>query len=115
MRHYSKEQKSGDLCPPEPPKKPKTGTALTFGALALFCGGAIGYAKYDPNFRCYLTEYLPFTDGVIKFVFQEDKSYSESIKGIVNSIKGSEDAKKIAIQKKQAEIKSAAGEYKSKL
>lgn len=82
MRYYSKEQQRSELCPPPPPKKTRTGTALTFGALALAGGAIIGYAKYDPDFRCHLVEYVPFTDDVIKFVFQEEKTYYESLQDL---------------------------------
>ena len=68
-----------------------------------------------------MTEYLPFTDGVIKFVFQEEKSYWESMRGAVGGIESSfsiDDSKKSIksmVQKKQAEVKSAAEEYTRKL
>ncbi|KAI4462079.1 mitofilin [Holotrichia oblita] len=85
IRYYSKEQQRSELCPPPPPKKTNTGTALTFGGLALLGGAIIGYAKYDPDFRCHLVEYAPFTDDVIKFVFQEEKSYYYAITDLYHS------------------------------
>ncbi|KAK9736949.1 Mitochondrial inner membrane protein [Popillia japonica] len=85
IRYYSKEQQQSELCPPPPPKKTHTGTALTFGGLALLGGAIIGYAKYDPDFRCHLVEYAPFTDDVIKFVFQEEKTYYYAITDLYRS------------------------------
>ncbi|KRT79302.1 hypothetical protein AMK59_8514 [Oryctes borbonicus] len=87
IRYYSKEQQRSELCPPPPPKKTHTGTALTFGALALAGGAIIGYAKYDPDFRCHLVEFVPFTDDVIKFVFQEDRTYAENLSDWYASLK----------------------------
>lgn len=69
-RHHAKDK---EFCPPEP-EKHSTGTIYTIGALALVGGGTIGYAKYDPKFREWLKEQAPFTDDMIKVIFQEEKS-----------------------------------------
>ncbi|WP_407807982.1 mitofilin family membrane protein, partial [Staphylococcus aureus] len=62
VRCYAK-----DICPPPAPKKKHRGSGAiyTLGALALVGGATIGYAKYDPEFRKTLVEYVPYTDNVI--------------------------------------------------
>ncbi|XP_071050130.1 MICOS complex subunit Mic60 isoform X2 [Onthophagus taurus] len=92
VRCYSKENQRSELCPPPPPPKgPSTGIGMTIGVLALAGGAVIGYAKYDPDFRTILTEYVPFTDEVIKVVFQEEKTFMEYIREIFDSLTGSGD------------------------
>lgn len=59
----------------------------TFGAFTLVGGGTLAYAKYDPEFRKLLAEYAPFTDNVIKFVFQEEGSIFEIISATVGNWK----------------------------
>lgn len=60
---------------PSPPTKSSgSGVLYTFGAIALVGSATLGYAKYDPEFRKSLVEYVPFTDNIIKFIFQEDAS-----------------------------------------
>ncbi|GJQ76018.1 hypothetical protein Trydic_g18071 [Trypoxylus dichotomus] len=116
IRYYSREQQRSELCPPPPPKKTNTGTTLTFGALTLMGGAIIGYAKYDPDFRCHLVEFVPFTDDVIKFVFQEDKTYFETVSDWYHSLKlaifdekEEEDRRK---KKKRKVITEAPEDYK---
>lgn len=80
IRCYSK-----DICPPPPPKKKSgggSGAIYTLGALVLAGGATIGYAKYDPDFRGTLVEYVPFTDTIIKFVFQEETSILGSLSNV---------------------------------
>lgn len=61
----------------------------TFGAFTLVGGGTLAYAKYDPEFRKLLAEYAPFTDGLIKFVFQEERSIWSNITRTINEWKDS--------------------------
>lgn len=80
VRHYSKRE-----------TEEKSGSPLlyTFGAFTLVGGGTLIYAKYDPDFRKLLTEYAPFTDSLIKFVFQEERSIWSSITRTVDNWKDS--------------------------
>ncbi|XP_018568221.1 MICOS complex subunit Mic60 isoform X2 [Anoplophora glabripennis] len=48
------------------------GTLLALSAFALAGGATLGYAKYDPDFRKVLVEYVPFTDTLIKILFVEE-------------------------------------------
>ncbi|XP_063929614.1 MICOS complex subunit Mic60 isoform X2 [Zophobas morio] len=89
VRCYAK-----DICPPPAPKKrEKSGggsTAIyTLGALALVGGATIGYAKYDPEFRKSLVEYVPWSDEVIKFVFQEDYNFLDALGRAYDGVKKS--------------------------
>lgn len=52
-------------------------------------GGTLAYAKYDPEFRKLLADYAPFTDTLIKFVFQEERSIWSSITRTVDDWKDS--------------------------
>lgn len=61
----------------------------TFGAITLVGGATLGYAKYDPQFRKTLVEYVPFTDNLIKFIFQEEKSAVGVISGFYEDLKKS--------------------------
>lgn len=89
MRQYSKD-KDKDICPPQHPKSSGgTGTIYTIGALALLSGGTIGFAKYNPDFRDWLKEQAPFTDNVIKFIFQEEKSFYQSLMTSLDGMKNS--------------------------
>ncbi|RZC39111.1 mitochondrial inner membrane protein [Asbolus verrucosus] len=111
VRCYSK-----DICPPSPPKKKDKGSGAiyTLGALALVGGATIGYAKYDPDFRKTLVEYVPFADGVIKFVFQEEQSILNSVgnmyedlkKSLVKVIGDDQKKKKEAIVKESKQYKA---------
>jgi mitofilin len=86
VRCYAK-----DICPPPAPKKKHRGSGAiyTLGALALVGGATIGYAKYDPEFRKTLVEYVPYTDNVIRFVFQEDQSLLDSLSNVYEDVKKS--------------------------
>lgn len=80
MRHYSKretEEKSGSP------------VLYTIGAVTLVAGGTLAYAKHDPDFRQQLAEYAPFTDNLIKFLFQEEKSIWENISKTIEDLKES--------------------------
>nr|XP_022920433.1 uncharacterized protein LOC111428927 [Onthophagus taurus]XP_022920435.1 uncharacterized protein LOC111428927 [Onthophagus taurus] len=84
---------SSRLCPPlpeasPPPKAPSTGLGMTIIALILIMGGVIAYAKQNPQFRDDLNEYFPISDEIIKVVFEEEKSYMESIHQYIDSLKG---------------------------
>lgn len=59
----------------------------TLGVLLVGTAGVIGYAKYDPDFREVLTETIPGSDDVIKFVFEEEKPYMENINDMINHLK----------------------------
>lgn len=88
MRTYSSQQQHG--------KKSGGGGALVaLSALALAGGATLGYAKYDPDFRKFLTEYIPFTDNLLKTIFAEDgdgnilsNSYSSIKSSIVGLVSG---------------------------
>ncbi|KAB0794847.1 hypothetical protein PPYR_11686 [Photinus pyralis] len=77
-----------NVCPP-PKKKHNSGAFYTVGFFTLIGGGTIAYAKYDPNFRQWLGANVPLTDGFIKFLFQEERTYLESFTDALDSIKGS--------------------------
>uniref|UniRef100_A0A1B6E8T4 MICOS complex subunit MIC60 n=1 Tax=Clastoptera arizonana TaxID=38151 RepID=A0A1B6E8T4_9HEMI len=64
---------------PYPPTKSKKKYVYALGVLLAGATGTVTYAKYDPEFRKNLTENVPGTDKIIKFAFQEEKSYSENI------------------------------------
>lgn len=50
-------------------------------------GGTLAYAKYDPDFRKLLTDNAPFTDSLIKFVFQEERSIWENVSRTMEDLK----------------------------
>lgn len=52
-------------------------------------GATLGYAKYDPQFRKTLVEYVPFTDGVIKLIFQEENGAIGVVSGFYEDLKKS--------------------------
>ncbi|XP_028130673.1 MICOS complex subunit Mic60 isoform X2 [Diabrotica virgifera virgifera] len=54
------------------------GFFLTVGALITAGGATLAYAKYDPDFRKTLVGFVPFTDDVIKTIWQEDNLYSSN-------------------------------------
>ncbi|XP_008198305.1 MICOS complex subunit Mic60 isoform X2 [Tribolium castaneum] len=111
VRCYSK-----DVCPPPPPKrkdKSSSGALYTLGALALVGGATIGYAKYDPDFRKTLGEYVPWTDDVIKFVFQEEHSLLDSASGVYEDVKKSVSGLLTQEQRKKKEdVKLEQKQYK---
>ncbi|XP_044267340.1 MICOS complex subunit Mic60 isoform X1 [Tribolium madens] len=112
VRCYSK-----DVCPPPPPKrkdKSSSGALYTLGALALVGGATIGYAKYDPDFRKTLVEYVPWTDDIIKFVFQEEHSLLDSASGVYEDMKKSVSGLLSQEQRKKKEdIKLEQKQYKA--
>ena len=62
------------ICAPPVKKKESSTLLYLLGALALLSAATIGYAKCDDNFRQnVLVASLPWTDNVIKFVFQEEE------------------------------------------
>lgn len=89
IRHYSNNP-SNPVCPPPKPKKnASTGTFYTISALTLLGAGTIGYAKYDPDFRKFVGDNVPYADGFFKFVFQEEQSFLDSIMGSADKFKDS--------------------------
>lgn len=61
----------------------------TFGAITLVGGATLGYAKYDPQFRKTLVEFVPFTDSAIKFIFLEGNSATGLVSGFYEDLKKS--------------------------
>lgn len=74
---------------PPPHKKQGSGAIYTVGIVAIVGGGTIAYAKYDSNFRSWLAENVPYSDGFIKFICQEEQPYLQSIANTLDSIKES--------------------------
>lgn len=92
MRYYTK--KENDLCPPDKPQRVRSksggsGLLYTIGAFTLVGGGTIAYANYDPNFRSWLGENVPYSDGVLKFILQEEKTYWENVTSAFDDMKDS--------------------------
>ncbi|XP_057664524.1 MICOS complex subunit Mic60 isoform X1 [Diorhabda carinulata] len=52
---------------------------LAVGAIITAGGATLAYAKYDPDFRKTLTGIVPFTDDVIRVIWQEDNLYSSNL------------------------------------
>ncbi|KAF5306466.1 hypothetical protein FQR65_LT18569 [Abscondita terminalis] len=73
------------VCPP--PKSKNYGAYYTLGLLTIVGGGTIGYAKYDPDFREWLCENVPYMDGFLAFLFQEEKTYLQSFTTSLDSLK----------------------------
>ena len=84
FRQYRYSSNKSNLIPPK--KKHTSGTLYTIGFVTLAGGGTIAYAKYDPHFRAWLNENVPYSDGIIKFICQEDQAYLESIKALLDYI-----------------------------
>lgn len=84
-RNYSKH----DLSPPDPKggRGGFAGTGYTIVGATLLTAGTAAYAKYDPQFRKWLSDNVPYSDDFVRFVFQENKSYSQSFGGLVDSTK----------------------------
>ncbi|XP_039275816.1 MICOS complex subunit Mic60-like [Nilaparvata lugens] len=74
--------KNADECPP-----PKRGKAKYFFAgTVLLTSAVIGYAKYDPEFRGLLNEYVPGSDDAIAVIFQEKTSFLDYISKALDSV-----------------------------
>ncbi|XP_017777213.1 PREDICTED: MICOS complex subunit Mic60 [Nicrophorus vespilloides] len=82
IRHYSKKGEN-ELCPPTPPKS-GGGSLYMIGALTVVTGATLGYAKYDPDFRDWLKERVPFTDDLIRFVAQEDGTWADQLSKLMS-------------------------------
>lgn len=97
-RTYSKH----DLSPPDPKARRGglAGTGYTIVGATLLTAGTAAYAKYDPQFRKWLTDNVPYSDDFLSFVYQENKSYSQSFGGLLDSTKAIVGLK----QDKRAEI-----------
>lgn len=106
MRHYSKKE-----------TEEKSGSPLlyTFGAFTLVGGGTLAYAKYDPEFRKLLAEYAPFTDSLIKFVFQEERSIWDTLSRTMDDWKDSVITMFGGEGRKARDIKEVPIDYKRKL
>jgi len=88
IRYYT----SKPICPPGGPQKPKPKTGnkiLTIGAISLIGGGTLAYARTDPDFRQWLNDNVPYSDEFIKLIFQEEKSYVDSFRALLDAIKAS--------------------------
>ncbi|KAF5284305.1 hypothetical protein FQA39_LY04598 [Lamprigera yunnana] len=55
--------------------------------VAIAGGGTIGFAKYNPDFREWLNDKVPYTDDFLKFLFQEECSYFESFVALLNKLR----------------------------
>ncbi|GLV41965.1 mitofilin [Carabus blaptoides fortunei] len=89
IRSYSNNP-TKPICPPPKPKKDaSTGTFYTISALTLIGAGTIAYAKYDPDFRKFVSDNVPYADGFFKFVFQEEQSFLDSIMASADKLKSS--------------------------
>lgn len=62
------------------------GLVKTFTAIAVVAGGTLSYAKYDPAFREWLNNQVPYSSDAINILFQEDKSISERLDQYLESI-----------------------------
>ncbi|XP_044735172.1 MICOS complex subunit Mic60 isoform X2 [Chrysoperla carnea] len=62
------------------------GGYYAFGTLTLIGGATLCYAKYDDQFRKYLKGNVPFTDDLIKFIFQEELTYEQRYQNIQNTV-----------------------------
>lgn len=61
---------------------------LAVGAIITAGGATLAYAKHDPDFRKTLSGIVPFTDDIIRVLWQEDNLYSTNLVGAYyNSIK----------------------------
>jgi len=60
---------------------PKDGSGrgfyYTLGTVIVGTGAVVAYAKHDPEFRCWLQEQAPWTDGFIAFLTAEELSHGE--------------------------------------
>ncbi|XP_026479933.1 MICOS complex subunit Mic60-like [Ctenocephalides felis] len=74
--------------PPKPKKpNPAGGLLVTFGAITLVGGLTLVYAKRDPEFREWLARNVPVTDSIIRFMYQEDYTYQDSVLNALGSSK----------------------------
>lgn len=64
----------------------------TIGAITVLGLGTIAYAKYEPSFRRYLGETIPYADGFFKVIFAEEQSYGEQFSGITNTLLGNDNS-----------------------
>lgn len=55
------------------------------GSIMIGTGGTLTYAKYDPKFRESLKAHTEIMDNVIKFIWQEDKTFLERFKYLVGN------------------------------
>lgn len=121
VRYYSK--KENDLCPPTEPTKSKGGRGLlyTIGAFTLVGGATVAYAKYDPEFRNWLTATVPYSDSALKFILQEEKTYWETVVSALEELKYSilglfQDSEEIRKSRSSIEqIEEVPKDYKRKL
>ena len=62
------------------------GLVKTFTALAVVAGGTMSYAKFDPEFREWLNNQVPYSSDAINVLFQEDKTFSDRFDQYLESI-----------------------------
>lgn len=57
----------------------------TVAAATALSGGVIAYAKYDEKFRKQLGEYVPGSDAFIRFIFQEERTYTDNVRNSITN------------------------------
>ncbi|KAF6209343.1 hypothetical protein GE061_015090 [Apolygus lucorum] len=72
----------------EPPKEPPMSKSYyALGALIIGTGALVAYAKFDEEFRSFLTENAPYVDEFVSFITAEEMSQTEYILKIVGNYK----------------------------
>lgn len=77
-------------------------------------GATLGYAKYDPDFRKTLVGFAPWTNDIIKFVFQEENSMIAAISGLYEDVKKTISGLLTQDRKKEELVKLETKQYKGK-
>ncbi|XP_063237803.1 MICOS complex subunit Mic60 isoform X2 [Bacillus rossius redtenbacheri] len=84
LRYHTKNYTTGSL-PPNRPSRVGRVLLYTVGTITLGVGGTVAYANYDPKFRKWLGQNVPYTDEFLKTVLQEEGNYWEQLLGQFDS------------------------------
>lgn len=74
-------------------------------------GATVAYAGYDPDFRKWLGENVPYADDVLKVLLQEETSYLEWLTSLFQDMFTKEGSKKMV---KPENLEEVPIEYKRK-
>uniref|UniRef100_A0A0A9YX72 MICOS complex subunit MIC60 n=1 Tax=Lygus hesperus TaxID=30085 RepID=A0A0A9YX72_LYGHE len=74
-----------DGCDETPKEPPMSKSYYALGALLFGTGALVAYAKYDEDFRSFLSENAPYFDEFVSFITAEEMSQAEYIMKIVGT------------------------------
>ncbi|XP_073971411.1 inner membrane mitochondrial protein mitofilin isoform X2 [Rhodnius prolixus] len=91
VRFYKTTSYNRDKSKQEQKECPKDGSGRGFyyslGAVVLGTGAVVAYAKHDPEFRAWLSDNVPGSDGFIAFVTAEETSHIDYLVRYIKKLK----------------------------